>query len=190
MLYPECYLSTNGKPFMKFNISFIIFLIITNVFLIHCGDDGVIDDTIPKEEENIIIFDHAKLNSGSMNKNGDLIIEYYSEENYYDILNSILFYCLSKNWKQCFSNETSYTQEKNIEIDEIVDIAGFYNIYNIYDSKSLFVSIKNDTNRGDQYLFSINSYNSIVELHNFNNNIDRALFVGLSWLFWFRWRCI
>ena len=32
-----------------------------------------------------------------MNKNGDLIIEYYSGENYDDIPNSILFYGISKN---------------------------------------------------------------------------------------------
>ena len=154
-------ISNIRKPIMKQNFLLIIFLIISNLCINYCQDEEqetgyenniiIFNHTklnagsINKNGDLIIIFEHIKLNSGSMNKNGELIIEYYSEENYYDIPNSILFYCLSKNGRQCFSNETSYTQEKNIEIDEIVDIAGFYNIYNIYDSKSLFVSIKNDT---------------------------------------------
>jgi hypothetical protein len=44
-----------------------------------------------------------------------------------------------------------------------------YNYYGIYNSLNLFVSIKNDPNKGNQYLFSINSYYSTVELYNFNN---------------------
>ena len=58
---------------------------------------------------------------------------------------SFLFYGLSKNGRYCFSNESSYTQEKDIDIDEVIDIAGYYNNYRIYDSKSLFVSIRNDS---------------------------------------------
>ena len=165
MFYPKYRSSNIGKLLVKMNVHFIIFLIISNLFLIFCeGEEKIFDSS------NIIIFNHTKLNAGSMNKNGDLIIEYYSEENYYEIPNSILFYGLSKNGRYCFSDESSYTQEKNIDIDEIIDISGYYNIYEIYDSKNLFVSLKNDFKREDQYLFSINSYNSIVELHNFNNN--------------------
>ena len=38
------------------------------------------------------------------------------------------------------------------------------------DSKSLFVTINNEANIEDQYLLSINKYNSLVELYDFNNN--------------------
>ena len=177
MLYPEYHSSKIGKSLMKMNIHIIIFLIISNLFLIHCDGEGVENANIPKQVENILIFNNAKLNGGSTNRNGDLIIEYYSEENYYDMPNSILFYGLSKNGGYCFPNESSNTQEQNIDIDEIIDIAGYYNTYEIYDSKNLFVSLKNDINRGDEYLFSINSYNSIVELHNFNNNASKYHYI-------------
>ena len=36
------------------------------------------------------------------------------------------------------------------------------------DSKNLFISFKND--KKNQYLFSINSYNSMVELYDLNND--------------------
>ena len=167
MLYPEYRSSNIGKLLEKMNVHIIIFLIISNLFLIYCDAEGKTFDS-----SNIIIFNHTKLNAGSMNKNGDLIIEYYSEENYDDIPNSILFYGLSKNGRYCFSDKSSYTQEKNIDIDEIIDIPGYYKTYEIYDSKNLFVSIKDDSNRESQYLFSINSHNSLVELHNFTNNLN------------------
>ena len=123
-----------------------------------------------------------KFNAGTINKNGDLFIEYYSEENFYDIPNSILFYGLTKDGRCYFSNESSYTLEKNIERDEIKDITGFSNYYRIYDSKNLFVATKNDYNTKNQYLFSINSYNSIVELHNFNNDVD-ILLLNYFWIY-------
>ena len=93
------------------------------------------------------------------------------------------FNYLSKNDRYCFSNEPSYTKEENIDIDEIIDIEGYYNYYKIYDSKNLFVTIKNDVNRENQYLFSINSYNSIVELHNFNGNTDKVVIYGILKIF-------
>ena len=163
-------ISNIRKPIMKQNFLLIIFLIISNLCINYCQDEEPEPET--EYENNILIFNHTKLNAGSINKNGDLIIEYYSEENYYDIPNSILYYGLSKNGRQFFSNETSYTQEKNIEIDEMIDIAGYYNNFKIYDSKSLFVSKNNDYNKKNQYLFSISSNFSIVELHDFNNNED------------------
>ena len=125
MLYSEYYSYNIGKLLLKLNTYIYIYLIISNIFLIHCEDNEIIDDTTSKQEKNIIIFNHTKLNDGSINKNGDLIIEYYSEEKYYDIPNTILFYCLSKNGRQCFSNESAYVNEKSIEIDEIIDIAGY-----------------------------------------------------------------
>ena len=160
------------KLLSKLNLFIIFFLIISNLLLIQCQKRGAqeIPHTTP---DKIIIFDHAIFNAGTINKNGDLFIEYYSEDNYYDIPNSILFYCLSKDGRFCFTNETSYTRETNIDIDEIVDIDIYPNYYKIFNSKNLFVTINNDNNKENQYLFSINSYNSIVELHNLNNEKDK-----------------
>ena len=132
MRYPEFDSSNIGKPLFKLNF-LIIFLFFSNLLLMKAV-----------EVKNIIIFDHTKFSACATNKNGDLFIEYYSEEKYFDIPNSILFYGLSKNNSYCFSNESSYTQEKNIDIDEIIDIIGYYNNYKIYDSRNLFVTTKND----------------------------------------------
>ena len=66
--------------------------------------------------------------------------------------------------------------EFNIKIEEeFLENSDFLNLYKIQDSKSLFVSIKN-INKKNQYLFSINSYDSMVELYDLNNN-DNNYFV-------------
>ena len=175
MLYPEYNSYKTQKASTKLNFLIILFLIISNFLLINCaapapGDKSV--DNPPTIKDNVIIFKHTKFNGGATNKNGDLFIQYYSEENYYYIPESILFYGLSKNDRYCFMNESSYTKRENIDIYEVIDFVGYYNIHEIYDSKNLFVSMKDDFIGGEQYLFSINSYNSIVELHNFNNYSD------------------
>ena len=163
MTYPKYDSFNNIKSLLKLYF-FMLFLFFSNLSLIQCQG----------QVNNIITFEHTKFNAGATNKNGDLFIEYYSEENYFDIPNSILFFGLSKKNGYCFANDSSNTQENNIGIDEIIDIVGYYNNYKIYDSKNLFVTTKNDTITGNQYLFSINSYNSIVELHNFNNDLDTS----------------
>ena len=112
MLYSEYYSYNIGKLLLKLNTYIYIYLIISNLFLIHCEDDEIIDETTPKQEKNIIIFNHTKLNDGSINKNGDLIIEYYSEEKYYDIPNTILFYCLSKNGSNAFQMNLHMSKKK------------------------------------------------------------------------------
>ena len=166
MKYLEYDSSNAEKPLSKLYFAFII-LLINMLFIQSQGE----------EVQNIIIFNHKKFSAGTINKNGDLFIEYYSEENYYDLPNSILFYALSKEGRYYFSNESSYTLEKNIDIDETKDLMGYYNNFKIYDSKILFVTTKSDINTGKQYLFSINSYNSIVELHNFNDDANKDHYI-------------
>ena len=56
----------------------------------------------------------------------------------------------------------------DVDVDEIRDEYGLYNLDEI-NSLNLFVTIKNDPNKANQYLFSINSYSSLVELYNFND---------------------
>ena len=41
---------------MKMNIHIIIFLIISNLFLIHCDGEGKENADIPKQVENILII--------------------------------------------------------------------------------------------------------------------------------------
>ena len=138
MLYPENNSYYAQKASIKLNLLIVLFWTISNLILINCEDNP------PTFKNNIIIFEHTKFNGGATNKNGDLFIEYYSEENYYDISESIIFYGLSKKDRYCFTNESSYTKRQNIDIYETIDCIGQYNIYEIYDSKNLFVSMKND----------------------------------------------
>ena len=164
------------------NLFTFILLFMSNLILIKScinSNERVDEEFIssPPNVKNILIFNQAKYNSGSTNKNGDLIIKYYSQENTYNIPASILFYGLSKNGRYCFSDESSYTKEKNIDIDKIIDIAGTYNNFKIYDSKSLFISLKNDPYREKQYLFNINTDNSIIEFHDFNNDAENDHYI-------------
>ena len=41
-----------------------------------------------------------------------------------------------------------------------------------YETNNLFVNITNDPNGENQYLLSINSYYSTIELHDFNNDYN------------------
>ena len=133
---------------------------------------------------NILIFNQKKyqVNNFATNKNGDILIQYNEYSNNYEEKNSSrLFYGLTKNGNNFFSDKSSYIREFNISIDEdILEDSDFLNLYEIQDSKSLFVSIKNDINRGNQYLFSINSYNSMVELYDLNNDNNNYL----AWSFY------
>ena len=124
---------------------------------------------------NVIEFNHKKFKAGNFatNKNGDLFIEYYSEAAE-DTPVSRLFYGRTKEGREIFFNESSYTQEIGIGLDETIDISEHLNYFKIYNSKHLFITIKNDTNKENQYLFSINPYEWSVELHKFNNNINSA----------------
>ena len=121
---------------------------------------------------NMLIFNHKvyQLNGFAKNKNGDVLIQYNEYNNIEEINPFRLFYGLTKDGGYFFSNKSSYTHEFNINISEdILEYSDFLNSYKIQDSKSLFISIKNDNNKGNQYLFSINSFYSMVELYDLNN---------------------
>ena len=92
---------------------------------------------------------------------------------YDELSSSRLFYGLTNDGRYFFSNQSSYTHEFNINIDEDSSYEyDYYNYYKIYNSINLFVSIKNDPNKGSEYLFSINPYKMMVELYNFNNDYN------------------
>ena len=124
---------------------------------------------------NKIIFSHKnyQAHNFAMNKKGDLVIEFteYKED---ELSSSRLFYGLTKEGRYFFSNETEYTYESNIDVDEFefwdYGYYGYYDYYNLHNSKSLFVSIKNEPNKENQYLFTINTFNFMVELHNLTND--------------------
>ena len=129
---------------------------------------------------NVITFNHKQYQSNNfaINKKGEVIFELAEYYDYDDMFTSRLFYGLTKDGKYFFSNQSSYTYELNIDIDdELFDYYCYYNFYTVHNSLNLFVSIKNAPNKDNQYLFSINSYYSMIQLYKLNNE-------SISYVIW------
>ena len=92
----------------------------------------------------------------AINEQGDLIIEYSDKE-------LRLFYGLKKNGELFFPNET---KEIIIEDNSGIDPE----MIRRYESINSFVSLKNDTNKEKEYLISLSSWKTILELYDLNSD--------------------
>ena len=161
----------------KADLFFFLIIFLSTLTIFYCqveGNNPFECDVLPYLNEtqcfnNILIFDSRKYQAGNFaaNKNGDILLQ-FSEFN--EDYSSRLFYGFSKDMKKYFLNQTSFTKEIEIDINEIIGEYGLYNPYGIYNSFNSFASINNDPNKNNQYLFSINLYSSLVELYNLNND--------------------
>lgn len=115
-------------------------------------------NTISNNEcfNNIIKFSDKRYRAGAFakNKNGDIVIEYSSDA-------SRLFYGLRKDGKYFF-NKTSVKVIENIKSDG--------GLTDRFESQNIFVSLEDDINKDNQYLLSISTYQTLVELHNLQND--------------------
>ena len=94
---------------------------------------------------------------------GNFLVQYNEYMNYDELKSSQFVYGLTKNGQCFFSEKFSFSNEYNIEIDEDIFEEIYYsNIYLLEDSKNLLVFLKNDIFKKNQYLFSINAYNSLI----------------------------
>ena len=174
-----------------FIISFYMLLFIFSPKYINCEEnpedfsisrcDAYMDNSITDEYcfNYPLIFQNKNymVNHFAKNKNGDFVVEFTEYTEYAEFSTSRIFYGLTKNGQYFFSNESSFTREYNIDIDEETFYENdFINLDGKYNSKNLFVTISNAANKGKQYLFSINSYNSMVELHDLNDNNNKYYF--------------
>ena len=172
-------LGKQNQYIKKSYLYFKIFLYLSILYNIHCEDYCKSNNyTYPEELNNIdcfneiIKFDSKKYraNNFAQNKNGDIILELteLKEDNNNELSSSKLFYGITKEGYPLFKKETSFTHEIQITNDnELLND-------NQYDNSiNLFISLKNDLNKENEYLFSINSHKSTVELFNLNedNNI-------------------
>ena len=184
----------DAKYLLLINSFLFIFLLLFSCKNINCADEedffssycSFADNYISLTDEKILIFKNKnyQVNNFATNKNGDLVTEFVEYTEYNELSSSRLFYGLTKDGRYFFSNESSYTREFNIDIDEEKFYENvFYNLDGIYNSKNLFVSIQNPANKGKQYLFSINSYNSMVELHDLNDNNNKYHIWGFNEFF-------
>ena len=137
------------RSFIKLNHSIFIICFYLSVFKFFILNIDV-------DLNNILVFDSRKYRSGNLaiNSNGDMIVE-YSIDSYR------LFYGLDKNGLYYFTdteNNEIHTKEINI-----TNSGGTY--VGRYESKNLFISLKDYINNNKQYLFSTSSYHSVTELY-------------------------
>ena len=93
----------------------------------------------------------------SMNSKGDLIIEY-------SYLQYRLFFGLKKNGKFYFPEMVKEIELQSDTIDS--------EVIRRYESTNSFVSLMTDTNKQKEYLFSISSWKTVLELYNLENEND------------------
>ena len=120
---------------------------------------------------NVLKFENYQLNNLAQNNKGDFIIEFTGKAENVGNPNSRIFYGLTKDENYFFRDESTYTRKFDINYDEGINDENPF--IELDSSKNLFVSIKNADSIEIQYLFSINSYNSMVELYDLNNNDNK-----------------
>lgn len=99
--------------------------------------------------------DHYRAGNFAINKNGDMIIEY-------SYANKRLFYGLKQNGRFFFNDENNNL----IDRKEITIINNQNSgINQRYESKIIFISLKEDINNTKQYLFSTSTYITVSELY-------------------------
>ena len=85
-----------------------------------------------------------------------------------------LLYGLAKDGRFSFKNESSYNYELYIDDALVKD----FSFNSVYKTTNLFVSIKDASNKENQFFFSLNPYYSTVELHDLNNdNINNKHYI-------------
>ena len=110
---------------------------------------------------NILIINNSRFRSGQFakNKEGDIFIEYSNG-------NKRLYYGLLKNGSYYYNNEL-HCKEKIIEGISYND----YLYVKRYESKNLFISTKNDISKTKEYLLSLGSYKTLIEIYDIDNDI-------------------
>ena len=120
---------------------------------------------------NVLKFENYQLNNLAQNNKGDFIIEFTGKAENVGNSNSRIFYGLTKDENYFFPDESTYIRKFDINYDEGINDENPF--IELDSSKNLFVSIKNADSIENQYLFSINSLNSMVELYDLNNNDNK-----------------
>ena len=157
-------LLNNNLNMLKLNFYIMFLLYFLNFKFISSDQLGMTLDPAASEEtsqecsdlypligieclKNKLIFEHKayQAHNFAMNKKGDLVIEFteYKED---ELSSSRLFYGLTNQGRYFFSNETSYTYESNINIDNddfwdygYNDEYYYYEYFNMYKTSNLFV---------------------------------------------------
>ena len=153
---------TSNKAMELISIFYIfqIFLFINQIFFIKTENIDLTNITILN---SVITLNHDKWRAGNAatNKNGDFIIEYSLNP---AESQSRLFYGLKKDGRHYFPNVPFFKEISSITCSDCGD-----NYKGRFFSMNLFVSLIDD-GTAKQYLFSMSSDNSIVELFDIEND--------------------
>ena len=152
-------------------IQLYIFLFIVSIALNcqTCKENNSIINSNCFNEIKIFDFEDKNYRAGhfATNSKGDMIIEY--SYNQYR-----LFFGLDKYGKNLFPNLTREIELYSNNIDE--------SKMRRYESTNLFVSLMDDESKEKEYLMSVSSYITVVELYDIENNnytiIETTSFVG------------
>ena len=142
---------------VKLALFIISFFLLKNTNSQTCKEYPIINNINCFNEIKIINIENKYYRAGhfATNSQGNMIIE-YSFENYR------LFYGIDTNGKLLYPNGA---KEIEISNDTIAS-----NVLNRYESVNIFASLVNDSNKEKEYLMSISSYITILELHDLENN--------------------
>ena len=156
----------NRIKIKSLSIYYLFFLLSINSIVCNdCKNEKSLLET--KCYNDVIKFDHDTWRAGHActNNNGDMIVEFSLNPQY---SSKRLFYGLKKNGRYYFPGEPVYKQIDNITCQD-----GENNGYKgRFESRNLFVSLKNDLPKNKQYLFSMSSFCSLVELLDMDNGDD------------------
>lgn len=144
---------------MKVKFMNFIFYVVLITFIKSqtCTKDGSIDNTNCFTDIKIFGNDNKYYRAGhfASNKNGDMVIEY-------SYLQYRLFFGLKNDGKYLYPEETKEIEIINSSIDP--------DIIRRYESVNCFVSLGNDINKDKEYLMSLSSWKTLLELHDLENN--------------------
>ena len=145
-----------------FQLYAFIFLFLLSFNLVSCND--CFNVTNLKDEtcfNNVITFNHDKWRAGHacIDRNENLIVEFSLDKNN----TKRLFYGLNKNGRYYFQNEPLYK-----EIDLTCQDCPNDDLKGRFESRNILVSVDDNTNK--QYLFSVSTFHSLVELINFESD--------------------
>ena len=154
--------------FQKKNILIFSFFILNIITFSFCSTNCPNQVSIGTKTcfNDVLKFDSKQYRAGHFvtYKNGDMIVEFSD-----DVENdpnkeygySRIFYGLKENGRYFFQNDSP--------IWEIENIGSVDSARGRYESLNQLVITESDIERNDEYLFSTSSYNSLTELHHFQN---------------------
>ena len=150
---------------MKIRLIFFVLLFILSLDTVFCaGCHNIIDLSNKNCYNDVITFNHDNWRSGHActTNNGELIVEFSLNDGE---SSKRLFYGLNKNGRYYFPGEPVYKQINSMTCQD----CDSNNYRGRFESRNLLVNVGSETK---QYLFSMSSYYSLVELIDFENGFN------------------